>query len=114
MSPGADGTQQTRKWARGSAAGGAAAPGARRARELGARPGGARGRGLGEGFGNTEHRDAWWCEPALQGLTLLVLGAYATWAAFQGNHYEFGGYLSPFYSPLLKPDWWPFSPALLV
>ena len=33
-----------------------------------------------------------------------VLGAfvvYATWAAFQGNHYEYGPYLSPFYSPLL-------------
>ena len=52
----------------------------------------------------------------------------ATWAAFQGNHYEFGPYLSPFYSPLLfgasphawfgpQPGWWPgalpFSAALL-
>ena len=37
-------------------------------------------------------------------LTFLVLGGfvvYATWAAFQGNHYEYGPYLSPFYSPLL-------------
>lgn len=54
---------------------------------------------------------------------------YATWAAFQGNHYYFAPYLSPFYSPELlgdsphswfgpKPDWWPvwlpFSPALLI
>ena len=54
---------------------------------------------------------------------------YSTWAAFQGNHYEFGPYLSPFYSPLLfgdghhawfgpKPGWWPaalpFSAALLI
>ena len=54
---------------------------------------------------------------------------YATWAAFQGNHFEFGPYLSPFYSPLLfgdsphawfgpKPGWWPgalpFSAALLI
>ena len=37
-------------------------------------------------------------------VTFTVLGAfvvYATWAAFQGEHYEFGPYLSPFYSPLL-------------
>ncbi len=83
-------------------------------RGLGAPPGGDRGRGLGEGFGVTERTDGWWVEPLLQGLMLLVMGGYATWAAFQGNHYEFGNYLSPFYSPLLKPDWWPFSPALLV
>ena len=39
--------------------------------------------------------------------TFTVLGAfvvYATWAAFQGEHYEFGPYLSPFYSPLLFGD----------
>jgi hypothetical protein len=65
-------------------------------------------------FGATERRDMWWLEPLVQGLALLVLGAYATWAAFQGAHYEFGNYLSPFYSPLLKPKWWPLSPALLV
>ena len=54
---------------------------------------------------------------------------YATWAAFQGDHYTYGPYLSPFYSPELfgssshawfgpKPAWWPgwliFSPALLI
>ena len=54
---------------------------------------------------------------------------YSTWAAFQGNHYYFGPYLSPFYSPEIfgasphswfgpKPAWWPgwllFSPALLI
>ena len=53
------------------------------------------------GFGETMRRDAWWAQPLL---TFVVLGAfvvYATWAAFQGNHYEYGPYLSPFYSPLL-------------
>ena len=84
------------------------------ARGLGSAPGGDRGRGLGEPFGATERTDAWWLQPLAQGLTLLLLGAYATWAAFQGVHYEFGHYLSPFYSPLLKPKWWPLSPALLV
>jgi hypothetical protein len=83
-------------------------------RGLGAPPGQDRGRGLGEPFGVTERSDAWWLQPLVQGLALLSLGAYATWAAFQGNHYEFGHYLSPFYSPLLKPKWWPLSPALLV
>ena len=53
------------------------------------------------GFGQTMRRDAWWAQPLL---TFTVLGGfvvYATWAAFQGEHYEFGPYLSPFYSPLL-------------
>ena len=62
----------------------------------------------------------------------LILSAfviYATWAAFQGEHYTWGPYLSPFYSPELfgssphawfgpQPAWWPawlvFSPALLI
>ena len=42
------------------------------------------------GFGQTMRRDAWWAQPLL---TFAVLGAfvvYATWAAFQGEHYEFG------------------------
>jgi hypothetical protein len=74
-------------------------------------------------------RDAWWVQPLL---TFLVLGAfvvYATWAAFQGEHYEYGPYLSPLYSPLLygegphswlgpQPNWWPgalpFSAAFLI
>ena len=36
------------------------------------------------------------------GLSTFIV--YSTWAAFQGNHYEFGPYLSPFYSPLLFGD----------
>jgi hypothetical protein len=54
---------------------------------------------------------------------------YSTWAAFQGDHYAFGNYLSPFYSPEIFgnsphawfgakpgwiPSWLPFSPALLI
>ncbi|HEX5830565.1 MAG TPA: hypothetical protein VFY16_06265 [Gemmatimonadaceae bacterium] len=81
------------------------------------------------GFGATMRRDAWWVQPAA---TLVILSAfivYATWAAFQGAFYEYGPYLSPFYSPLLfgdaphawfgpRPAWWPsalpFSAALLI
>ncbi len=73
-----------------------------------------RGSAYGLPFGASERHDAWWLQPAAQALGLLVFGAYATWAAFQGKHYEYGNYLSPFYSPLMRPRWWPFSPALLV
>ena len=52
--------------------------------------------------------------PLAQAIGLAVFGAYATWAALQGNHYEFGNYLSPFYSPVFKPKWWPLSSALLI
>ncbi len=65
-------------------------------------------------------------------LVFIGLGTfvvYSTWAAFQGEHYAAGPYLSPFYSPEIfgnsphalfgpKPAWWPgwlpFSPALLI
>jgi hypothetical protein len=85
----------------------------------------------------TLRRDRWWIEPAL---TVVVLGAfvvYATWAAFQADHYYHHPYLSPFYSPVLYTDpqvagaapvwhaalgelpaWWPgflpYSPAFLI
>jgi hypothetical protein len=73
-----------------------------------------RGRAYNEKLGATERTDAWWLQPLAQALGLGLLGAYATWAAFQGNHYEFGNYLSPFYSPTFKPTWWPLSSALLI
>jgi hypothetical protein len=80
-------------------------------------------------FGETSRRDFWWIQPLAVFLGLSAFIVYATWAAFQGDHYEFGPYLSPFYSPLLfgdgphawfgpKPGWWPgalpFSAALLI
>src|SRR5215210_5307301 len=62
-------------------------------------------------------RDAWWIQPLAVFLGLSTFIVYATWAAFQGAHYHFGPYLSPFYSPELfgdehswfggKPGWWP-------
>jgi hypothetical protein len=80
-------------------------------------------------FGQTSRSGAWWLVPLLTFLGLGGFVVYATWAAFVGNHYRFGPYLSPFYSPELfgdpahswfgpKPDWWPvwmpWSPALLI
>ncbi len=69
-----------------------------------------------DNFGQTERRDAWWLAPLLTALGLGIFGIYATWAAFQGVNYEWGPYLSPFYSPLLQFSWLPrwFSPALLI
>src|SRR6266571_2842138 len=80
-------------------------------------------------FGETARLDSWWVEPLVVFCGLSAFIIYATWAAFQGNHYYSGPYLSPFYSPELfgdspqswfgpKPGWWPlwlpFSPALLI
>jgi hypothetical protein len=81
------------------------------------------------GFGQTMRKDGWWVAPLLTFIGLGAFVAYSTWAAFQGQHYAFGNYLSPFYSPELfgnsphamfgpppswLPTWLPFSPALLI
>jgi len=81
------------------------------------------------GFGQTERRDTWWATPLAVFLGFSSFIVYATWAAFQGNHYVYGPYLSPFYSPEIFgnsphswfgpfPSWWPAfipaSPALLI
>ena len=80
-------------------------------------------------FGETARRDAWWVQPLLVFLGLSTFVVYATWAAFQGDHYVFGPYISPFYSPELfgdsprswfgpkpafLPAWLPYTPALLI
>jgi hypothetical protein len=73
------------------------------------------------GFGRTARKDNWWVEPLLVFLGFSAFIVYSTWAAMQGNNYEWGPYLSPFYSPLLMrtaPAWWPaflpFSAAMLI
>lgn len=80
------------------------------------------------GFGETARKDLWWVQSLI---TFIVFGSfvvYSTWAAFQGEHYRFGPYLSPFYSPELLgsatawfgekpgwiPTWIPFTAALLI
>ena len=62
----------------------------------------------------TQRRDTWWVGPLLTFLGLGAFIVYSLFAAFAGNHYEWGPYLSPFYSPLFLPDWWPLSPAILI
>lgn len=65
-------------------------------------------------FLETRRRDNWWAAPIATAASLLAFVVYATWAAFQGDHYISGPYLSPFYSPLIELDWWPLSPAFLI
>lgn len=67
-------------------------------------------------LGATARRDQWWVELLPVIVVLGGFGIYATWRAFEGALYEWGPYLSPFYSPLLDPEhkWWPLSPALLI
>jgi hypothetical protein len=81
------------------------------------------------GFGETTRRDLWWIQPVIVFAGLSGFIAYATWAALQGDHYTYGNYLSPFYSPEIfgssehawfgpQPAWWPawlpYSPAMLI
>src|SRR5690606_32045372 len=88
-------------------------------------------------FGQTSRRDLWWLQPLAVFLGLSAFIVYSTWAAFQGEHYSYGAYLSPMYSPLLFeahgqaasghawfgawPDWLPavmmgipLTPAFLI
>jgi len=65
-------------------------------------------------FGASMRRDSWWLELLPVVLVLGAFSIYATWRAFEGKYYEWGPYLSPFYSPLIQPTWWPLSPALLI
>jgi hypothetical protein len=69
-------------------------------------------------FGQTARRDAWWLYPLLTVLGLGGFLVYSGWAAFQGNHYSYAGYLSPMYSPLLfghpgEDAWFGAMPAFI-
>ncbi|MDQ3117238.1 MAG: succinate dehydrogenase, partial [Verrucomicrobiota bacterium] len=50
-------------------------------------------------FGQTMRPDSWWAQPLVIFLGLGAFVVYSTWAAFQGQNYFYGPYLSPFYSP---------------
>jgi hypothetical protein len=56
------------------------------------------------GFGETGRRDLWWVQPTAVFLGFATFIVYSTWAAFQNDHYTYGSYLSPFYSPALFAD----------
>ena len=73
------------------------------------------------GFGLTSRRDNWAWEPAIVAVGFTAFIVYSLfsaliWGPVFGAPYEAQGYLSPFFSPLLRPDWlpWWFSPAILI
>jgi len=80
-------------------------------------------------FGQTKRKDAWWLMPLVTFVVFSSFVVYVTWALLQGDHYHYGNYLSPLYSPELFGDsphavfgkwrwpWLPFvkySPAMLI
>jgi len=80
-------------------------------------------------FMETRRKDNWWVPQAVTFVVFSSFIVYATWAAFQGEYYTYGSYLSPFYAPELFgssphawfgpppewiPSWIPFTPALLI
>jgi len=81
-------------------------------------------------FGQTNRRDLWWAMPLTTFIVFSSFIVYVTWALLQGEHYHYGNYLSPLYSPELFGDsphavfgkwrWsWPipfinYSPAMLI
>jgi hypothetical protein len=60
--------------------------------------------GYSSGLAATFRTDRWWFEPLWTGVGFLLFVIYANWAAYQGQYYFYGGYLSPFYSPTLFTD----------
>lgn len=97
-----------------------------------------------KGFTKTLRKDNWWLYPGLVLFGLAAFLVYGLWSAWQADFYwysagqdGFGGYLAPFYSPLIFikegvegaapmehalfgawPSWWPNwippSPSLLI
>ena len=60
----------------------------------------------------TLRKDSWWVAPLVTGVVLGAFGIYSTWRALANEYFFAEPYLSPFYSPLILSDWWPFSPGL--
>ena len=59
---------------------------------------------------------SWWTQILPVVVVLGAFGVYATFRAFEGAFFQWGPYLSPFYSPLIDVHhhYWPYSPALLI
>ena len=55
------------------------------------------------GFGETMRKGAWWAPSLLTFLGFSAFIVYSTWAAFQGQHYSYGPYLSPINSSGAQP-----------
>ena len=73
------------------------------------------------GLGVTRRVDRWWVAPSIQGTVFTICAVYlgfsgVLWQPLGGPPYEAAGYLSPLFSPLIRPDWLPswISPGLLI
>lgn len=75
------------------------------------------------GLGKTHRRDMWWIGPLATGLGLGAFVVYSTFRVLYNDAYvveragtAWGELLSPFYSPLIRPDWLPIwlSPAVFI
>src|SRR5215471_4870335 len=70
---------------------------------------------VGASFGQPRRADTWWVQPLVVFVGLSTFIVYSTWAALQGQHFRFGPYLSPFYSPELfgplHQSWFGQSPS---
>jgi hypothetical protein len=74
-----------------------------------------------QGLGATSRRDPWWLVP---GIIATGFGAFIAYSLFSALVWEplfhvpylADGYLSPFFSPLIRPSWMPtwISPAVLI
>lgn len=60
-------------------------------------------------------RGLWWLQPLTVVIVLGGFSGYAFWSvAIANSGWEYGPYLSPFYSPLVQLGFWPLSPAILI
>ncbi len=73
------------------------------------------------GIGITRRRDRWWLAPGIQATLFTVCATYLffsgiIWTPLFGTAYKVDEYLSPLFSPLIKPDWLPtwISPGLFI
>jgi hypothetical protein len=73
------------------------------------------------GLGVTRRRDRWWVAPGIQATLFTVCATYLffsgiIWTPLFGTDYQSVGYLSPLFSPLIRPDWLPtwISPGLFI
>ncbi len=73
------------------------------------------------GLGRTARRDAWWIAPGVQAIVFTICATYLgvsgiLFTPLFGTPYLVDGYLSPLFSPLIRPDWLPswISPGLLI
>lgn len=73
------------------------------------------------GLGATNRTDRWWVAPGIQATLFTICATYLgvsgiLFTPLFGTPYEFDGYLSPLFSPLIRPEGLPtwISPGLFI